>query len=477
MIVPQSRLLLWVSVAVLPFAAIAAVVPEATVLAGLIIAVVVVLALLDAALAQGVLEDISIELPAIVRLSKDREGAIDVHIKNKKQQAKRLRLGLPLPREIASPDEDLWTVLPAGSERSRLAWPCTPLKRGNYPLVSCHLEATSPWGLWAVRARRSVRTEVRVYPNLFTERKSVAALFLNRGNFGAHALRQVGQGRDFEKLRDYVHGDSYDEIHWKATAKRGRPVTKVFQIERTQEVYVIIDTSRLSARIQRQTVESSVVSRPWSVARSGARVQPTTDNGQLTTDKITSETTVLERFIAAALVLGLAAEQQGDLFGLLTFSDKVQTIVRAKNGKAHYAACRDALYTLQPQVVTPDFEELGSVIRLRLRRRALLVFLTSLDDPVLAESFVRNLDLICRQHLILVNMLQPPGVRPLFSDGIVASLDEVYKHLGGHLLWQKLCELERVLQRRGVRFSLLDNERLSAQLVTQYLNVKQRQLI
>jgi uncharacterized protein (DUF58 family) len=478
MIVPQSRLLLWVSVGVLPFAALAAVVPEAAVLAGLIIAAVVVLALLDAALAQGSLEGISIELPAVVRLSKDREGVIDVHIKNEKQQAKRLRLGLPLPHEIASPDEDLWTVLPAGSERSRLTWPCTPLKRGNYPLVSCHLEAASPWGLWAVRARRPAHTEVRVYPNLLTERKSVAALFLNRGSFGAHAQRQVGQGRDFEKLREYVHGDSYEEIHWKATGKRGRPVTKVFQIERTQEVYVIIDSSRLSARVQRQNaVSSSVVGRPWSVAKSGARVQATTENEQPTTDKIRSETTVLERFITAALVLGLAAERQGDLFGLLTFSDKVQTFVRAKNGKAHYAACRDALYTLQPQVVTPDFDELGSIVRLRLRRRALLVFLTSLDDPVLAESFVRNLDLICRQHLIFVNMIQPPGVRPLFSDGTVASLNEVYAQLGGHLLWHKLCELQRVLQRRGVRFSLLDYERLSAQLVTQYLNVKQRQLI
>jgi len=468
MIVPQSRLLLWVSVAVLPFAAIAAVVPEATVLAGLIIAVVVVLALLDAALAQGVLEDISIELPAIVRLSKDREGAIDVHIKNKKQQAKRLRLGLPLPREIASPDEDLWTVLPAGSERSRLAWPCTPLKRGNYPLVSCHLEAASPWGLWAVRARRPARTELRVYPNLLTERKSVAALFLNRGNFGAHAQRQVGQGRDFEKLREYVHGDSYEEIHWKATAKRGRPVTKVFQIERTQEVYVIIDASRLSARSTRVAGCGLQVGR-LSVGQTPDNPQPATNNPPLTS--------VLERFITAALVLGLAAERQGDLFGLLTFSDKVQTFVRAKNGKAHYAACRDALYTLQPQVVTPDFDELGSFVRLRLRRRVLLVFLTSLDDPVLAESFVRNLDLICRQHLIFVNMLQPTGVRALFSDPRVASLDEVYAQLGGHLLWHKLCELERVLQRRGVRFSLLDNERLSAQLVRQYLNVKQRQLI
>src|SRR5205823_6064500 len=84
--------------------------------------------------------------------------------------------------------------------------------------------------------------------NLFNERKHVAALFLRRGQLGTHAQRQAGQGRDFEKLREYVHGDSYDEIHWKASAKRGHPVTKVFQVERTQEVYVIVDASRLSAR-------------------------------------------------------------------------------------------------------------------------------------------------------------------------------------------------------------------------------------
>ena len=77
----------------------------------------------------------------------------------------------------------------------------------------------------------------------------------------------------------------------------------------------------------------------------------------------------LERFLTAALVLGLAAEQQGDLFGLVAFSDKIESFVRAKNGKAHYSACRDALYTLQPRIVTPDFEELCTFLRLRLRRR------------------------------------------------------------------------------------------------------------
>jgi uncharacterized protein (DUF58 family) len=186
---------------------------------------------------------------------------------------------------------------------------------------------------------------------------------------------------------------------------------------------------------------------------------------------------MLERFVTAGLILGLAAEQQGDLFGLLTFAHKIGTFVRAKNGKAHYGACRDALYTLDSQIVTPDFDEVCSFIRLRLRRRALLVFLTSLDDPVIAESFVRNMDLIRHQHLVLVNMLQPPFVAPIFTNPNVQTLDQLYQQLGGHLLWQKLRELEKTLQRRGVRFSLLANERLSAELVSQYFGVKQRQLI
>ena len=186
---------------------------------------------------------------------------------------------------------------------------------------------------------------------------------------------------------------------------------------------------------------------------------------------------MLERFVTAALVLGLAAEQQGDLFGLLTFSNKVEKFVRAKNGHAHYNACRDALYALQPKIVTPDFDELCTFIRLRLRRRALLVFLTALDDPAIAESFVRNLELIRRQHLVLVNMVRPPAVQPVFAGANVADVDDLYKHLGGHLQWHNLRELQKVLQRRAVRFSLLNNERLSADLVSQYMSVKQRQLL
>jgi uncharacterized protein (DUF58 family) len=464
-IVPRNKLLFWVAIIILPFCLVAAVVPGMLVAALGLMAIFVLVALIDAIRSIGNLSGLSVQLPGVIRMSKDRAGKIEVRIRNEKQGARTLRLGLPFPEQIDSEQTDAIVSVPAETEWSKYEWPCLPRKRGNYPIETVYLETPSPLGFWARRGAARVQSEVRVYPNLFTERKQLAALFLNRGTFGLHAQRQIGKGRDFEKLREYIPGDSFDEVHWKASAKRGRPVTKVFQIERTQEVYVIIDASRLSAR-------------PLVRAASAAsRIHSPPAERQIKPEGNVEPETILERYMTAALVLGLAAEQQGDLFGLLTFADQVKTFVRAKNGKAHFSSCRDALYTLQPHVVTPDYDEVCTFIRLRLRHRALLIFLTSLDDPLLAESFVRNMDLIRRQHLILVNMLQPPGVSPMFTNPNIASMDELYQHLGGHLLWQKLRELEKVLQRRGVQFSLLQNERLSADLVTQYLNVKRRQLI
>ncbi len=478
MIVPTNRLLFWFAAIALPFSALGALHAEAMLLSIALIAALLVIAVVDAALALGSLDEVSLQLPPLLRFSKERGGVIEVTVKNPSRQARRLRIGLPLPPEIASAQDDMVVTLPAKAEQSRLAWACRPLRRGKFHLRQCYLESPSRLGFWNVRRTVPAPCELRVYPNLLTERKDLAALFLRRGVMGVHAQRQIGKGRDFEKLRDYVPGDSFDEIHWKATARHGRPVTKVFQIERTQEVYVIIDASRLSAR-RVASEGGEAVARNQSPVISGEKGQAKETSASLNTDDglLNTGATVLERFLTAALILGQAAEQQGDLFGLLTFSDRVETFLRAKNGKAHYAACRDAIYTLEPRPITPDFDEISAFIRTRLRRRALLVFLTSLDDPVLAESFIRNMALLSGQHLVLVNMIKPPDADPLFSRPDVSELDDIYRHLGGHLQWHSLRELEKVLQRRGVRFSLLANEHLASDLVSQYIGVKQRQLL
>jgi uncharacterized protein (DUF58 family) len=470
MIAPRSRLLQWTALVVVPIGLFIAAVPESLPMALTALGLLLCFVLVDAALSHRTLEGLAVEVPGLIRLSKDRPAELEVRIRNESGKARHLRLGLALPTEFYSPQEELSTVLPVEATLARVPWHCVPLQRGRFLLNRAYLESNSPLGFWVTRTRADLQSELRVYPNVLGERKRVAALFLHRGTFGLHQQRQVGKGRQFEGLRDYVPGDSSEDIHWKATAKRGRPVTKLFEIERTHEVYVVIDAARLSARIcerqeRRPASDAGVGANPRAIFEATPAIAPM------------PAASILERFISSALLLGLAAEQQGDLFGLVTFSDRVHRFVRARNGREHYNSCREALFTLQPQMVTPDFEELASFLRLRLRRRALLVFLTALDDPILAESFVKSLDLLTRQHLLLVNMMQPPGAQPLFSNPNVSSLDDLYAELGGHLLWHDLRELGKVLGRRGVRFSLLEHETMSAELSSQYLSVKQRQLL
>jgi len=445
MIVPGSRLLFWSAVAVVPLAMVTTMIPAAAGVAWILLGGFVLLVAADAWMAARPLAQVTISLSPVIRLTKDRPGKIELRIQNPRRCARQIRLGLVFPTGLNPSPDSLEVALPDGVEWSQASWSCRPDRRGNFPLTEIFLEAGSPLKFWDYRRRQSVISALRVYPNLLADRKHLAAVFLNRGAFGMHARRQVGRGREFEKLREYVPGDGFDEIHWKATARRSRPITKVFQIERTQEIYVMVDASRLSAR------------------------KVTGPDGELSV--------MLERFLTSALLLGLAAEQQGDLFGLVTFTDKVEHFVRARNGQAHYGACRDAIHALQPRIVTPDFHEVCSFIRLRLRRRAMLFILTALDDPALAENFTQSLELIRRQHLVNVNVIQPADMQPMFRGDSVGSTDEIYSRLAGHLRWQSMRELQKNLQRRGVRLSLLENEKMSVELVAQYLAIKQRQLL
>ncbi len=442
---PRTRLIFWTAVIVLPFAAVGPALAGGWIIAAVMIGGFAMLAAADALAGRRRLRGLQVELPALVRLQKDRAGSLLVGIRHEARE-QQLRLGLPLPETFGAQEHELTVRLPAQSSHSRVEWPLQAGQRGRYVIERVYAEAESPLGFWAVRTSQAVSCELRVYPNFFQERRQVAALFLRRAQAGLHTQRQAGQGREFEKLRNYLPGDPLGDIHWKASAKRQGLVTRVHQVERTHEVYVAVDASRLAGRVV-----------------AGERGE--------------SGAVALERFVAATLLLALSAEQQGDQFGLITFSDRVLSCVRARSGQAHFDACRDALYTLQPQKVSPDFEELFTFIRLRLRKRALLVVLTALDDPVLSESFTKASEMVARQHLVLVNLLQPPEVRPLFSKPEIAAADEVYGHLAGHLRWHKLRELQKVLQRRDVRLSLLDPAQLAAQMIAQHAEVRARQLV
>lgn len=439
MIAPSDKLLFWFA-ALLPFLALSGMAPHTAPLTLALFLSLGLVACVDAVRARRRVGELKAFLPPLVRLARHRAGVIPITVQRETAEDAVLTLGLALPREFAAGEGALTVRLAAGLTTGRADWPCLPATRGLYRVDRCFVQLASPWGLWRARGAPGCQSEIRVYPDLLGDERGMALAFLNRPAVGIHRQRLVGQGREFERLRDYLPGDSFDDVHWKATAKRGRPVTKLYQIERTQEMYVAVDCSRLSGR------------------SSGG--DP-----------------ALEKFITTALALGLLARRQGDRFGVIAFSDRLLRFLRAGSGRAHYNACRDALSTLQTEPIAPDFDEFFASMRLRVRRRSLVVVLTDLADPTTAEIFARNIRALANRHVVVAGMVRPPELRPLFSAPDLEATEQLYGALAGHLLWTDLRQVERVLRRQGVKLVHAPWARLTECLAQEYLSVKARQLL
>jgi uncharacterized protein (DUF58 family) len=450
MIVPQNRLLLLAGCILLPMSLAEAAVPALLPPLLGILALAAVVSLLDALHSTSRIAGVRVEFPERVNIPRNSEESlpITVHDDRGNGGALRLGLGLGLPHEVHSPRREMDVVLPSNRTGLKINWPVCAQKRGEYLLSKCAFRFPSRLGLWSRQGSFPASTLIRVYPDLLHEYRKVSALFLRRHGAGILVHRQVGQGRDCEKLRDYLPGDSMSDIHWRVTAKRSRLVTKEYQLERTQEVYVVIDASRLSTRPSYPTAAGTGAGEP-----------------------------LLERYISSALTLGDFARRQGDRFGLIAYSNRILRFIRAGGGKLHYRTCRDALLDLHPETVTPDFEELASTILQNLRRRALLLLLTSLDDPSLAESFLSQMEAVSRRHVLIVNMIKPPLAEPVFSDRNVTDIEDIYRRLGGHMLRQDLRSLEVLLRRRGIDLALTNRENLCVQMVSRYVDIKRRQVL
>jgi uncharacterized protein (DUF58 family) len=425
-------MLLLAAVVVLPLATAAGFLPGVAIPCGVTLALWTLVVAVDALRGHTRLAALTATAPPFVRLTKDVPARLPISIASRLPAPLNIRLSVATPPGVPSAAFVEDAVVPTGN--SRFDWACTGVSRGDHPLRAVHLEAVSPFGLWLVRSERPLDCALRVYPNL--RDRATAALFQRTASTGLRIRRQIGKGREFDNLRQYVPGDGFEDIDWKATARRQFPVVKLFRVEHAQEVYAVVDSSRLSARPE-----------------------------------------ILESFVNAALHLALVAETQGDRFGLVTFSDRTHKFVRARQGMDHFRLCREAIYNLQASRVSPDFRDVFTALQLNLRRRALLIFFTSLDDALLAETFEREIPIVARRHVVLVNTPQPPGLKPLFTDASAADLDSLYSGLAGQMITNRLRQLALTLSNRGVRLTVVDPRRIKTQVTSEYLEVKRRQVL
>ena len=187
---------------------------------------------------------------------------------------------------------------------------------------------------------------------------------------------------------------------------------------------------------------------------------------------------ILESYVDAALHLALVAERQGDRFGLVTFSDRTHRFVRARGGMDHFRLCRETIYNLQRRAREPRFPRGLHQPAVEPAPPLLLVFFTSLDDALLAETFDREIPLLARRHLVLVNVTRTSAMTPLFAgDAARRSRRRLRRDSPARCCGTACARLKLALHNRGVKLTVVQPERIKTEVTAQYLEVKRRQVL
>lgn len=312
----------------------------------------------------------------------------------------------------------------------------------NFGLVGVIIKST--FRLWELQRVYEINETINVYPSFHEQRKMLTGQLFNKNMIGFHQFRQVGKGKDFERLREYQPGDGFEDISWKATAKHGAPVSKVYQIEKTQEIYLAIDCSRLSMKKFK--------------------------------DEKGNENWLLEKYLEVAFLLGEYCALNGDKFGVVLFSDHIIKFVKAKAGKQHLKYCKEILFNLKPFDLSPDYGEVFTEIFERIPKRSFILFLSNLEDIAEAEIFSEKVNFISKKHLTLVQMMSTPDIKPIFTRD-VSSISDIAVEISNHLRWIHIMQVKKLLKLKGVEFNLVDHPSFTLNAISSYVAIKQRQAI
>jgi uncharacterized protein (DUF58 family) len=324
--------------------------------------------------------------------------------------------------------------------RHTLSYHVTPKERGKVEFGAVWIRMEGSLGLVARQWSVPLPASLPVYPNLFQD--ASIDLIARRGRLqmgGMRSVRVQGIGQEFESLRDYQPDDEMRRIDWKATARRGRLIARQYEAERSQNIFLVFDVGR--------TMLAEVAGRPK-----------------------------IDYALNAALLLAYVATQSEDHVGLLVFSDKVHTYIPPRKGAAQMEALLHALHNVQASLVEADYERAFAEFQSRWRKRALLLCFTDLWDAMSSHNTIQEIAKMQAHHLVATVSLLDSNLLQTAEQAVTTTESVYTKAAAWQVLAQRREALEQ-LQQYGVLVIDTPAEKLSAELVRRYLEIKDRILL
>ncbi|MDD7317567.1 MAG: DUF58 domain-containing protein [Prevotella sp.] len=373
------------------------------------------------------------------RFSNGDDNIVRIHVDNTFPYKVKIDVVDEIPFVFQRRDISFKAVVKA-AESTTIEYRLCPKERGVYGFGSIRTFATVALGLVSRRFTTKAEQDIKVYPSfLMLRRYELLAMNNNLQELGIKRIRRVGHNTDFEQIKEYVQGDDYRTINWKASARRHALMVNVYQDERSQNIYSVID----KGRVMQQAFDGM---------------------------------TLLDYAINAALVLSFVAIRKDDKAGLITFDEKFDTFLPAAKQAGQMEKMMDCLYGQNTSFGETDYFSLCTHLDKHINRRSLLVLYTNFSDIVSMSRQLPYLQQMAHKHVLLVVFFLDKEQQE-FINSPARGVEDYYRHVIAEKFEYEKRLIVSTLRQNGIYSLLTEPAQLSVNIINKYLELKARQII
>ena len=373
------------------------------------------------------------------KLSNGDENQIIIEIENEFPYQLNFELIDEIPAQFQKRDFKATGKLNSRSTKT-IHYTVRPTQRGEYTFGSINIFTYSKFNFVKRKFIFNQEEKLPVYPSFLSMRQySLLAMSNRLSDIGIKKIRRVGHSMEFEHIRQYVSGDDYRSINWKATARKNELMVNQYQDEKSQEVYSIIDMGR---------------------------------NMKMPFDNLT----LLDYSINASLVISNIANQKGDKAGLVTFSTEVDSFLKADKRKHQIKKIQEILYKQNTRFLEPNFETLVYSLKRNIKHRSLFILYTNFETLNNFKRYLEHFKTLASSHLLVIVFFKNTEFDEVLQYNAETKAEIYHKAVVEGLLLEK-HEIVKELDRYGILSVFTRPENLNVNVLNKYLEIKQRNMI
>jgi uncharacterized protein (DUF58 family) len=373
------------------------------------------------------------------RLSNGDENEIKIVVHNGLRTSLSVLVIDEIPHQFQIRNLNFRISLSPGETRE-LRYALRPVRRGEYEFGDVRVFIQSPLKLVSRKITFDQKKTVPVYPSFMQMRKyELLAISSHLVQPGIKRIRRIGHNLEFEQIKKYVAGDDARTVNWKATARKTEIMVNNFQDERSQQVYSLIDKGR-------------VMQMPFMGM------------------------SLLDYAINASLAISNIAMKKSDKAGIITFQDKIGTVLPASRINRQLWTILQTLYNQKTAYRESDFSVLYSSVRRHITQRSLLLLFTNFETVYGLQRQLQFIKNLASHHLLVVIFFENTEMKTLVSEPARDLSSVYYKSVAEKFSYEKKL-IVKELQKNGIQAVLTAPENLTVNTINKYLELKARNLI